>query len=245
MAAALLRRMLTGAELRLLEERAQRRDQGLSDLLREALLPWVAPRSSRAEEAARVESQLGGDPLERLPALSRTLVLIAGETARRALVLWGRGRWAIGPRLLTNGRLRLRGPGRITIGSDVNAWARSGTNALTTFTAGASITVGDRVRLNGAGIQAATAISIGPDAILGSCLIMDTDHHSIDHCSPVAARPVRIGARAWIAGAVVLKGVSVGEGSVVGLGAVVTEDVPDGVVVAGNPARVVRRLLPA
>ncbi len=56
-------------------------------------------------------------------------------------------------------------------------------------------------------------------------------------------RPISIGRNVWIAGgATVLKGVTIGEDSVVGYGAVVASDVPAGVVVAGNPARVVRTL---
>ena len=52
-----------------------------------------------------------------------------------------------------------------------------------------------------------------------------------------------IGRNVWVAGAAaVLKGVAIGDDSVVGYGAVVSSDVPAGVVVAGNPARVVRNL---
>jgi maltose O-acetyltransferase len=55
--------------------------------------------------------------------------------------------------------------------------------------------------------------------------------------------PVAIGADAWIGGAaVILPGVSIGDRCVVAAGAIVTKDVPDDVVVAGNPARIVRRL---
>jgi maltose O-acetyltransferase len=58
-----------------------------------------------------------------------------------------------------------------------------------------------------------------------------------------SARPIRIGDDAWLGGgAIILPGVSVGAGSVVAAGAVVTRDVPAGVLVAGNPARVVRSL---
>jgi len=58
-----------------------------------------------------------------------------------------------------------------------------------------------------------------------------------------APRPVRIGRNSWIGfGACVLPGVTIGEGSIVAARAVVRSDVPPYVVVAGNPARIVRRL---
>ena len=51
-------------------------------------------------------------------------------------------------------------------------------------------------------------------------------------------KPIRIGRNAWVGyHSIVLKGVNVGENSVVGAGAVVTQDVPDNAVVFGNPAR--------
>lgn len=61
--------------------------------------------------------------------------------------------------------------------------------------------------------------------------------------APVARGPIVIGDDAWIgAGAVILPGVRVGRGAVVGAMSVVTADVPDLTVVAGQPAREVRRL---
>jgi acetyltransferase-like isoleucine patch superfamily enzyme len=59
----------------------------------------------------------------------------------------------------------------------------------------------------------------------------------------LAEEPVTIGDDAWIgAGAAVLKGVSIGACAVVGVGAVVTHDVPAATIVAGNPARPIRTL---
>ena len=62
---------------------------------------------------------------------------------------------------------------------------------------------------------------------------------------PVDPKPVTIERNAWLGdGAKVLKGVTVGENSIVGAGAVVTKDVPPNVIVAGNPAVIVKHLDP-
>ena len=59
-------------------------------------------------------------------------------------------------------------------------------------------------------------------------------------------QPVRIGAHAWVArGSAVLKGVQIGEGSIVGAGSVVSKDIPPHSVAMGNPARVVVRTTPS
>lgn len=72
--------------------------------------------------------------------------------------------------------------------------------------------------------------------------IMQTGHpRSID----LGERPVTVGNDVWIgANACVLRGVTLGEGAVVGAGAVVTHDVPPFTLVAGNPARAIRELTP-
>ncbi len=58
-----------------------------------------------------------------------------------------------------------------------------------------------------------------------------------------AAGPIAVGHNVWLGGgAIVLAGVSIGEDSVVGAGSVVTRDLPSGVVAAGSPARIIRRL---
>jgi maltose O-acetyltransferase len=57
------------------------------------------------------------------------------------------------------------------------------------------------------------------------------------------ARPVTIGTNAWIGGGAILcPGVTVGDHSVIGAGSVVTKDVPERVLAAGNPCRVIRQL---
>ncbi len=141
--------------------------------------------------------------------------------------------------------LRIRGPGRVRFGRDVRVTNIFGRTALLTFGRGARIEIGDRVRIDGAGMMAATEIVVDPDAILGACLIVDTDFHAVglDRRRAHAAadqRPIRIGRNAWIQDrATILKGVTVGEGAVVRCAAVVASDVASGAVVAGNPAAVV------
>lgn len=57
------------------------------------------------------------------------------------------------------------------------------------------------------------------------------------------AKPIVIGDNVWIGGSVVvLPGVKIGNGSVIGAGSVVTKDIPDNVVAAGNPCKVIKRI---
>ena len=70
--------------------------------------------------------------------------------------------------------------------------------------------------------------------------IMQTGHpRSID----LGEQPVTVGNDAWVgANACVLRGITIGEGAVIGAGSVVTHDVPPFTIVAGSPARVIREL---
>ena len=150
-----------------------------------------------------------------------------------------------GPGLTAPLSLRIRGRGRLEIGRDVQISNASGKTALLTLSAEASIGIGDRVEIDGAGLMAASSIVIEDDAILGACLLVDTDFHGLPaarrrDADAVEARPIRVGRNAWIQGkATILKGVSIGEGAVVRWGALVTRDVAPYTVVMGNPAVVV------
>ena len=56
-------------------------------------------------------------------------------------------------------------------------------------------------------------------------------------------KPIAIHRNAWIgAGAIILPGVTIGENSIVGAGAIVTKDVPDNMIVAGTPAKIIRKI---
>ena len=161
----------------------------------------------------------------------------------------GRHRIRIGPRLLGNGRLRITGPGRVELDADVNAWSHAEVNRLITTRPQALIRIGRNARLNGCTIIAADQVEVGADCVLGSCEVRDHLAYSEspdERRRPGVPRPVVIEPNVWVGGQVsILPGVRVGRDSVVGIHAVVFEDVPPGVIVGGNPARVLRPLDPA
>ena len=99
----------------------------------------------------------------------------------------------------------------------------------------------------GAEIGAGTMIDMG--AILGGRAIVGKSSHVgagavlAGVIEPASAEPVRVGDNVLIgANAVVIEGVQIGSGSVVAAGAIVTQDVPENVVVAGVPARVIKEI---
>lgn len=109
------------------------------------------------------------------------------------------------------------------------------------------ILIGDRTYINRTTfIDAVESIRIGEDCMIGPfCYITDHDHQRTPDGrpagGPLKSRAVTIGRNVWLGAHVsVLKGVTIGHGATVGAGAVVTRDVPDGMTVAGNPARPLR-----
>ena len=113
---------------------------------------------------------------------------------------------------------------------------------------GSNVFLGDGVFVNfGAVFLDPARIEIGRQAQLGPMVQLLTADHPREAAAraagPELARPITIGARAWLGGGVVVcPGVAIGEETVVGAGSVVVRDLPPGVVAAGNPCRVVRRI---
>lgn len=134
------------------------------------------------------------------------------------------------------------------------------------------IKIGQRTYIGGGtNLISRSSIEIGNDVTIGwGCYIYDHNSHSLlwqERCNDikiqndnfingrdmvwnknwdvVTSKPIKICDKAWIGfEAVVLKGVTVGEGAIVGARAVVTKDVEPWTVVAGNPATIVKRLRP-
>ena len=121
---------------------------------------------------------------------------------------------------------------------------------LATRKPGAIIQIGDDCGFTGTTLVAAERIQIGCRVQVGAnSTIVDTDFHPLTAAERAqdflagAHAPVVIEDDVFIGmNSLILKGVTIGRGSVVGAGSVVTKDVPPGVVVAGNPAQVVKQL---
>lgn len=129
-----------------------------------------------------------------------------------------------------------------------NTLEARGPNILKTLIRGAQIEIGADTGLTSATISAACHIKVGQRVLIGAgVLITDSDHHAVfveevnlrRHAPFPEPRPehavsieddVFIGARS-----IVLKGVTIGKGSVIGAGSVVSRSIPEGVVAAGNP----------
>jgi len=113
---------------------------------------------------------------------------------------------------------------------------------------GSHLHVGARTFVNfGQVALDAAPIIVGDDVQIGPNVQLLTPTHPIDPDQRrhrwEAAEPIAVGDNVWLGGGViVLPGVSIGPDTVVGAGAVVTADLPPGVVAVGNPARVVRHL---
>ena len=90
-------------------------------------------------------------------------------------------------------------------------------------------------------------VTIGDDCFIGPNVSIYTACHSTDPDERNSRRewalPVTIGDSVWIGGSVtILPGVTIGSGTTIGAGSVVTHDIPDHVVAAGNPCRVIKKL---
>jgi maltose O-acetyltransferase len=113
---------------------------------------------------------------------------------------------------------------------------------------GTQVMLGPSVFVNFGGVFLdCAAIAIGEKAQLGPNVQLLTADHPREAAAraagPELARPIVIGARAWLGGGVIVcPGVSIGADTVVGAGSVVTRDLPASVIAAGNPCRVIRAL---
>jgi acetyltransferase-like isoleucine patch superfamily enzyme len=88
-------------------------------------------------------------------------------------------------------------------------------------------------------------ITIGDNVLIGPKVNLVSENHPIDPTQrkSLIGKPIVIKDNAWIgASATILPGITVGENSIVAAGSIVTKDVPDNTIVAGNPAKQIKTL---
>ena len=146
-------------------------------------------------------------------------------------------------------------PSRLTIGGGTMFEGK-----IVSDREGSVVVIGNNTFIGGSTLVCADRIEIGDDVLISwGCTIVDHDSHAIlwadraddvreyyvgkKNWDKVATSPVKVGNKAWIGfNSIVLKGVTIGERSIVAAGSIVTRDVPDDTIVGGNPARVIRRI---
>ncbi|KAI9481846.1 transferase hexapeptide repeat protein [Coemansia mojavensis] len=118
----------------------------------------------------------------------------------------------------------------------------------TFFDYGINTHVGKRFYMNGMCVILDCArVDIGDDVMFGPSVQIYTAEHPTDPAERLtgyeSARPIKIGNNVWVGGgAIIMGGVTIGNGVTIGAGSVVTKDIPDNVVVVGNPARIVKHV---
>jgi acetyltransferase-like isoleucine patch superfamily enzyme len=228
-----------------------------------SVVTWIRRRESRAQRIAytAAKAALHAD----FPVIPGIHHLLAGERAfrkgplrqffakiyhapllklRSASVGSGLLLYEDMPKVL--GNLRITLADRVTL-SGSQVWLACGDASEKALSIGSDSYIGF-----GTEIFVGTEVSIGQHVLIANHVLMNGyDGHPIDplvrasahSAAEVAAGPITICDYAWIGSkAIVLKNVTIGRGAIVASGAVVTKDVPELTIVAGNPARVVSNI---
>ncbi len=159
----------------------------------------------------------------------------------------------IGPNCIFQGKslFRKMPNSHITIGEGCTFLSNHRSNLIGVFTPcmfstlsrHATISVGNNCGFSGTVIGAALSITIGNNVRCGAnTLITDTDWHT-DDIRTGNDQSVVIDDDVWLGyGVKVLKGVHIGKGALIGAMSVVTRDIPEGVIAAGNPCKVIKEI---
>lgn len=157
------------------------------------------------------------------------------------------GRVQVGSGFELGCRFFFTGPGRLEIGDNVSLlpspWNVNHYVTFSTYHPDAVIRIGDGTVLEGTRMGCRLSLVVGPDCYIGDASIMDTDFHSLDahdRDAPdkVKASPVEIGRGVRVGyGCHILRGVTIGEETVVRPLSIVSQPLPGGIVAFGFPAR--------
>ncbi len=105
--------------------------------------------------------------------------------------------------------------------------------------------------MSNSAIYCAEKITVGDNVMIGgSCKIWDTDFHPLNTLlrtenpnEGYKTKPIIIGNNVFIGGfSIILKGTTIGDGSIIGAGSVVSGTIPAGEIWAGNPARFIKKI---
>jgi len=163
-----------------------------------------------------------------------------------------------GKKLRVNGFLQIFNKGKISIGDlcVINSGSRYnpiGGDTITRFVTriGGEIIIGNNVGISNSTFVSTKRITIGNNTIIGgSCKIWDTDFHSIYPMDRsfkpekgINSQAIIIGENCFIgASSIILKGVSIGDNAVIAAGSIVTKDVDKNTIVAGSPAKLIKKI---
>lgn len=149
----------------------------------------------------------------------------------------------------------LRGKGSVDFGENVKIGVVNSPNLYTTYayiearTSESEITFGSNVNINNNfSVTAEKKVTIGNDCLIGfNCKISDSNFHDLNPKNRLQTDPnpqeVIISNNVFIGNEVtILKGVTIGENCVVAARSVVTKSFQDNVIIAGNPAKIIREL---
>lgn len=184
-----------------------------------------------------------------LPRLSPRELRGLASAGRPVLqAMWHlRGAEELGARVRVWGRPIVQTDGRLLVRPRVQIRSTVATTELVVYEGGL-LEIGERAFINyGCSIAASKHISIGPRCSIGThVMMMDNDFHRIEperRDEAPESKPIILEENVWVGGrAIILPGVTIGADSAVGAGSIVTSDVPPRTVVAGVPARVIRKL---
>ena len=190
--------------------------------------------------------------------LDRLRVAAAWRFRRAQAALWVeplfRSRCAtVGGQLEIERNPRISGAGQIVVGDHVCLSGAIGITFSNVVRTDPKLTIGDHTFVaHGCQFFVAESVRIGRHCLLaGQVEVRDFDGHPVEAAERLANRPtpregikpVEIGDGVWIgSGALILRGVKIGDRAVVAARALVTGDVPPDILVAGNPARPVKAL---
>lgn len=174
------------------------------------------------------------------------------EAARRISLVWPainarirlRHATSLGRRVTLRGNPAVTNEGRMTIGNSVRLVSTVARLELVALSTG-HLEIGDNVFINyGCSLVSSAHVLIGNDCLIGThVMVMDCDFHRVeDKAWDTSGEPIMIEDRVWLGNrSMVLKGVRIGHDAVVAAGSVVTHDVEPRTLVAGVPAKRVRR----